>query len=132
MCFLCVSVAVQCHRDCLICSGTPDHCDSCQDPSALLMNGRCLQSCPEEFFAQGKVCAGINILFCVLLLQPMLVLLHKLLFTSSSHFLFYFILLLLLFSHQHSHTSGLNWPIFTLWYFKSSKRPLLWVTSINS
>uniref|UniRef100_A0A8C1KDS0 Fraser extracellular matrix complex subunit 1 n=1 Tax=Cyprinus carpio TaxID=7962 RepID=A0A8C1KDS0_CYPCA len=50
--------AVQCHEDCLTCSGTPDHCDSCQDPSALLMNGRCLQSCPEGFFAQGKVCAA--------------------------------------------------------------------------
>uniref|UniRef100_A0A8C1C586 Fraser extracellular matrix complex subunit 1 n=1 Tax=Cyprinus carpio carpio TaxID=630221 RepID=A0A8C1C586_CYPCA len=49
---------VQCHEDCLTCSGTPDHCDSCQDPSALLMNGRCLQSCPEGFFAQGKVCAA--------------------------------------------------------------------------
>ncbi|XP_073695623.1 extracellular matrix organizing protein FRAS1 [Garra rufa] len=49
---------VQCHKDCLTCSGTPDHCDSCQDPSALLMNGRCLQSCPEGFFAQGKVCAA--------------------------------------------------------------------------
>ncbi|XP_042580368.1 extracellular matrix organizing protein FRAS1-like [Cyprinus carpio] len=50
--------AVQCHRDCLTCSGTPDHCDSCQDPSALLMNGRCLQSCPEGFFSQGKVCTA--------------------------------------------------------------------------
>ncbi|XP_043088752.1 extracellular matrix organizing protein FRAS1-like [Puntigrus tetrazona] len=50
--------AVQCHRDCLTCSGTPDHCDSCHDPSALLMNGHCLQSCPEGFFTQGKVCAG--------------------------------------------------------------------------
>uniref|UniRef100_A0A672MQB1 Extracellular matrix protein FRAS1-like n=1 Tax=Sinocyclocheilus grahami TaxID=75366 RepID=A0A672MQB1_SINGR len=49
---------VQCHEDCLTCSGTPDHCDSCQDPSALLMNGRCLQSCPEGFFAQGKFCAA--------------------------------------------------------------------------
>ncbi|XP_073717143.1 extracellular matrix organizing protein FRAS1 [Misgurnus anguillicaudatus] len=50
--------AVQCHQDCLTCSGTPDHCDSCKDPSALLMNGRCLQYCPEGFFARGKVCAA--------------------------------------------------------------------------
>ncbi|CAM4540352.1 unnamed protein product [Leuciscus chuanchicus] len=49
---------VQCHEDCLTCSGTPDHCSSCRDPSSLLMNGRCLQSCPEGFFAQGKFCAA--------------------------------------------------------------------------
>ncbi|XP_051540724.1 extracellular matrix organizing protein FRAS1-like [Myxocyprinus asiaticus] len=50
--------AVQCHQDCLTCSGTANHCDSCKDPSALLMNGRCLQACPEGFFAQGKDCAA--------------------------------------------------------------------------
>ncbi|XP_035766601.1 extracellular matrix protein FRAS1 [Neolamprologus brichardi] len=49
---------VQCHADCLSCSGTPDHCDSCRDPQALLHLGRCLSVCPVGFYAEGRVCAA--------------------------------------------------------------------------
>uniref|UniRef100_A0AAX7TTD3 VWFC domain-containing protein n=1 Tax=Astatotilapia calliptera TaxID=8154 RepID=A0AAX7TTD3_ASTCA len=49
---------VQCHADCLSCSGTSDHCDSCRDPQALLHLGRCLSVCPVGFYAEGRVCAG--------------------------------------------------------------------------
>ncbi|TRY85660.1 hypothetical protein DNTS_020362 [Danionella cerebrum] len=55
---LAIPQPVQCHEDCLTCTGTPDHCAICREPSSLLMNGRCLQSCPEGFFAKGKVCAA--------------------------------------------------------------------------
>uniref|UniRef100_A0AAX7VKR4 Fraser extracellular matrix complex subunit 1 n=1 Tax=Astatotilapia calliptera TaxID=8154 RepID=A0AAX7VKR4_ASTCA len=49
---------VQCHADCLSCSGTSDHCDSCRDPQALLHLGRCLSVCPVGFYAEGRVCAA--------------------------------------------------------------------------
>ncbi|KAM8864960.1 extracellular matrix organizing protein FRAS1 isoform 2-T3 [Synchiropus picturatus] len=47
---------VQCHRDCLSCSGSPDHCDSCKDPKSVLHRGRCLTSCPAGFFSNGTTC----------------------------------------------------------------------------
>ncbi|XP_076856944.1 extracellular matrix organizing protein FRAS1 isoform X2 [Brachyhypopomus gauderio] len=50
--------AVPCHADCLTCSTTPSHCDSCKDPVAVVWNGRCLHSCPNGFFAQGRVCTA--------------------------------------------------------------------------
>nr|XP_046204305.1 extracellular matrix organizing protein FRAS1-like [Oncorhynchus gorbuscha] len=49
---------VQCQRDCLSCSGTPDHCESCKDSTALLLDGRCVSTCPRGFYANGKVCAA--------------------------------------------------------------------------
>uniref|UniRef100_A0A4W4DQF0 VWFC domain-containing protein n=1 Tax=Electrophorus electricus TaxID=8005 RepID=A0A4W4DQF0_ELEEL len=53
--------AVQCHADCLTCSTTPGHCDSCKDPGAVLWNGRCLHNCPNGFFAQGRVCTACQL-----------------------------------------------------------------------
>ncbi|XP_030622204.1 extracellular matrix organizing protein FRAS1 [Chanos chanos] len=50
--------AVPCRQDCLTCSGSADHCESCKDPGAFLWNGRCLQKCPQGFFPQGRVCAA--------------------------------------------------------------------------
>lgn len=49
---------VQCHSDCLSCSGTADHCESCRDPKALLQLGRCVPVCPTGFFAEGRQCAA--------------------------------------------------------------------------
>ncbi|XP_036955362.1 extracellular matrix protein FRAS1 isoform X2 [Acanthopagrus latus] len=49
---------VQCHADCLSCSGTPDRCESCRDPKALLHLGRCLSVCPAGYYAEGRVCAA--------------------------------------------------------------------------
>ncbi|KAM9823010.1 extracellular matrix organizing protein FRAS1 [Syngnathus typhle] len=49
---------VPCDADCESCSRTPDHCDSCTDPKALLHLGRCLSVCPEGFFPDGLECAA--------------------------------------------------------------------------
>ncbi|XP_035245707.1 extracellular matrix protein FRAS1-like isoform X1 [Anguilla anguilla] len=49
---------VQCHPDCLMCSRTPGHCDSCKDPHSVLHHGHCLQSCPQGFFQNGRTCAA--------------------------------------------------------------------------
>uniref|UniRef100_A0A8C7CEK8 Fraser extracellular matrix complex subunit 1 n=1 Tax=Oncorhynchus kisutch TaxID=8019 RepID=A0A8C7CEK8_ONCKI len=49
---------VQCQRDCLSCSGTPDHCESCKDSTSLLLDGRCVSTCPRGYYADGKVCAA--------------------------------------------------------------------------
>ncbi|XP_045551338.1 extracellular matrix organizing protein FRAS1 isoform X3 [Salmo salar] len=49
---------VQCQRDCMSCSGTPDHCESCKDSNSLLLDGRCVSICPRGFYANGKVCAA--------------------------------------------------------------------------
>lgn len=56
--------------------------------------------------------------FAVVLLQPTHVFLNKLPFTLSSSFLF--------FPPEFRHL------IFAPWNLKSSKRPVLWVTSLNS
>ncbi|XP_029366253.1 extracellular matrix organizing protein FRAS1 isoform X2 [Echeneis naucrates] len=49
---------VPCHSDCLSCLGTPDHCESCRDPKAVLHRGRCLPVCPAGYYAEGRVCAA--------------------------------------------------------------------------
>ncbi|XP_051278840.1 extracellular matrix protein FRAS1 isoform X2 [Dicentrarchus labrax] len=49
---------VQCHADCLSCSGTPDQCESCRDPKAFLHLGHCLSVCPAGYYAEGRVCAA--------------------------------------------------------------------------
>ncbi|XP_035235651.1 extracellular matrix protein FRAS1 isoform X1 [Anguilla anguilla] len=49
---------VHCHPDCLTCSRTPDHCDSCKDPQSLLLDGRCMQTCPRGFYPDGRVCTA--------------------------------------------------------------------------
>uniref|UniRef100_A0A673XCS3 Fraser extracellular matrix complex subunit 1 n=1 Tax=Salmo trutta TaxID=8032 RepID=A0A673XCS3_SALTR len=49
---------VQCQRDCMSCSGSPDHCESCKDSNSLLLDGRCVSICPRGFYANGKVCAA--------------------------------------------------------------------------
>ena len=56
-----VCFPVQCHADCLSCSGTPDRCESCRDPKALLHLGRCLSVCPAGYYAEGRVCAGMTL-----------------------------------------------------------------------
>uniref|UniRef100_A0A3Q1CIX6 VWFC domain-containing protein n=1 Tax=Amphiprion ocellaris TaxID=80972 RepID=A0A3Q1CIX6_AMPOC len=48
----------QCHADCLSCSGSPDHCESCSDPKSFLHLGRCLSVCPVGFYTEGRVCAA--------------------------------------------------------------------------
>ncbi|XP_041084402.1 extracellular matrix organizing protein FRAS1-like isoform X2 [Polyodon spathula] len=47
---------VQCHSDCLTCSHSPDHCESCRDSLLLLQNGRCVQACEPGFHENGRVC----------------------------------------------------------------------------
>ncbi|KAM7019160.1 LOW QUALITY PROTEIN: extracellular matrix organizing protein FRAS1 [Tautogolabrus adspersus] len=49
---------VPCHSDCLSCTGSPDHCESCRDRKAVLHHGRCLSVCPAGFFTEGRVCAA--------------------------------------------------------------------------
>ncbi|XP_013870055.1 extracellular matrix organizing protein FRAS1 [Austrofundulus limnaeus] len=49
---------VLCHTDCLSCSGSPDHCETCRDPKAFLHLGRCLSVCPVGFYAEGQLCAA--------------------------------------------------------------------------
>ncbi|XP_061880359.1 extracellular matrix organizing protein FRAS1-like [Entelurus aequoreus] len=49
---------VRCHADCRSCLGSPDHCQSCKDPGAVLHLGRCLSACPDGFFADGAACAA--------------------------------------------------------------------------
>ncbi|XP_034152338.1 extracellular matrix protein FRAS1 isoform X3 [Esox lucius] len=51
---------VPCQRDCLSCSGTPDHCESCKDPISLLLDGRCVSSCPRGYYANGKACKACH------------------------------------------------------------------------
>uniref|UniRef100_H3DH31 Fraser extracellular matrix complex subunit 1 n=1 Tax=Tetraodon nigroviridis TaxID=99883 RepID=H3DH31_TETNG len=51
---------VQCHEDCRSCLGSPDHCEICKDPNAVLHLGRCLSVCPAGFFADGHVCAACH------------------------------------------------------------------------
>lgn len=58
-----VCFPVQCHADCLSCSGTPDRCESCRDPKALLHLGHCLSVCPAGYYAEGRVCAGMTLTF---------------------------------------------------------------------
>uniref|UniRef100_A0AAV2MQ29 VWFC domain-containing protein n=1 Tax=Knipowitschia caucasica TaxID=637954 RepID=A0AAV2MQ29_KNICA len=51
---------VRCNSDCSSCSGRPDNCESCSDPSAVLHLGRCLPHCPPAFYQdkhQCKACA---------------------------------------------------------------------------
>uniref|UniRef100_UPI0037E879D7 extracellular matrix organizing protein FRAS1 n=1 Tax=Semicossyphus pulcher TaxID=241346 RepID=UPI0037E879D7 len=55
-CHVCQQVA--CHTDCLTCTGSPDHCDTCRDTKAVLHHGRCLSVCPAGFYAEGQVCAA--------------------------------------------------------------------------
>ncbi|XP_069025425.1 extracellular matrix organizing protein FRAS1 isoform X2 [Embiotoca jacksoni] len=50
----------QCRADCRSCSGSPDHCESCRDPKAVLHLGRCLSVCPAGFYADGRVCAACH------------------------------------------------------------------------
>ncbi|MGH0181185.1 UNVERIFIED_CONTAM: hypothetical protein FKN15_006840 [Acipenser sinensis] len=47
---------VQCHSDCLTCSQSPDHCESCRDSRLLLQNGLCVQACEPGFHENGRVC----------------------------------------------------------------------------
>ncbi|AWP07675.1 putative extracellular matrix protein FRAS1 [Scophthalmus maximus] len=47
---------VRCDADCLSCSGSADHCESCRDPKAVLHLGRCLSLCPAGFYAEGRAC----------------------------------------------------------------------------
>nr|XP_023408991.1 extracellular matrix protein FRAS1 [Loxodonta africana] len=47
---------VHCHKDCLTCSQSPDHCDLCQDPTKLLQNGRCVHSCGLGFYQASDRC----------------------------------------------------------------------------
>ncbi|CAB1414147.1 unnamed protein product [Pleuronectes platessa] len=47
---------VQCQADCLSCSGSPEHCESCRDPKAVLHLGRCLSVCPAGHYPEGRVC----------------------------------------------------------------------------
>ncbi|KAM8885583.1 extracellular matrix organizing protein FRAS1 isoform 1-T2 [Spinachia spinachia] len=49
---------VPCRADCTSCSGSPDHCESCRDPKAVLHLGRCLSACPAGYRADGKACAA--------------------------------------------------------------------------
>ncbi|KAL4623271.1 extracellular matrix protein FRAS1, partial [Arapaima gigas] len=49
---------VPCHAECLTCSQTPEHCDSCKDPNGVLHGGHCLQACPRGFYRNGRVCAA--------------------------------------------------------------------------
>ncbi|KAG7467854.1 extracellular matrix FRAS1, partial [Solea senegalensis] len=49
---------VQCHVDCLSCSGTADHCETCRDLKAVLHLGRCLSICPPGHYAEGRVCSA--------------------------------------------------------------------------
>ncbi|XP_074526804.1 extracellular matrix organizing protein FRAS1 [Halichoeres trimaculatus] len=51
---------VQCHADCVSCTGSPDHCEACRDLKAVLHRGRCLSACPAGFFADGRVCAACS------------------------------------------------------------------------
>ncbi|XP_056136283.1 extracellular matrix protein FRAS1 [Lampris incognitus] len=51
---------VQCHGDCLTCSGRPDHCDICKEHKAVLHNGRCLSVCPPGHYPDGRVCAACH------------------------------------------------------------------------
>ncbi|XP_067084625.1 extracellular matrix protein FRAS1 [Osmerus mordax] len=48
----------RCHEDCLVCSGSAEQCEVCRDPSALLLHGRCLLSCPPRYHALGRGCAA--------------------------------------------------------------------------
>ncbi|XP_054995058.1 extracellular matrix organizing protein FRAS1 [Sorex araneus] len=48
--------SVRCHPDCLTCSHSPDHCDLCQDPTKLLLGGRCVHSCGLGFYQAGALC----------------------------------------------------------------------------
>uniref|UniRef100_A0A8C5XSK4 Fraser extracellular matrix complex subunit 1 n=1 Tax=Microcebus murinus TaxID=30608 RepID=A0A8C5XSK4_MICMU len=50
--------SVRCHPDCLTCSGSPDHCDLCQDPTKLLQGGRCVHSCGPGFYRAGSLCVA--------------------------------------------------------------------------
>ncbi|XP_068615370.1 extracellular matrix organizing protein FRAS1-like, partial [Brachionichthys hirsutus] len=47
---------VQCHDDCLTCSGTPHHCDSCREPKAFHHLGHCLSTCPAGYYAESGLC----------------------------------------------------------------------------
>uniref|UniRef100_A0A8D0CH89 Fraser extracellular matrix complex subunit 1 n=1 Tax=Scleropages formosus TaxID=113540 RepID=A0A8D0CH89_SCLFO len=49
---------VPCHAECLTCSQTPEHCDSCKDPNSVLHEGHCLQHCPRGFYRIGRICAA--------------------------------------------------------------------------
>ncbi|XP_046872768.1 extracellular matrix protein FRAS1 isoform X2 [Hypomesus transpacificus] len=44
----------RCHEDCLVCSGSPEQCEVCRDSSALLLQGRCLLSCPPRYHSLGR------------------------------------------------------------------------------
>ncbi|XP_023676521.2 extracellular matrix organizing protein FRAS1 isoform X1 [Paramormyrops kingsleyae] len=48
----------QCYAECLTCSQSPDHCDSCKNPQAVLHEGRCLPVCPSGFYQNGRVCTA--------------------------------------------------------------------------
>ncbi|KAM9238088.1 extracellular matrix organizing protein FRAS1 [Dugong dugon] len=45
-----------CHKDCLTCSQSPEHCDLCQDPTKLLQNGRCVHTCGLGFYQASGRC----------------------------------------------------------------------------
>ncbi|XP_056274598.1 extracellular matrix protein FRAS1 [Pseudoliparis swirei] len=49
---------VQCHADCLSCTGSPGHCESCRSPKAVLHLGRCLSVCPAGYYANGSACSA--------------------------------------------------------------------------
>ncbi|XP_006885356.1 PREDICTED: extracellular matrix protein FRAS1 [Elephantulus edwardii] len=48
--------SAHCHKDCLTCSQSPDHCDLCQDPTKFLQNGQCVHSCGLGFYQAGGLC----------------------------------------------------------------------------
>ncbi|XP_031426498.1 extracellular matrix protein FRAS1 [Clupea harengus] len=47
---------VACNQDCMTCSRSPEHCDSCKDPGALVWSGHCVQACPHGFHSSGRQC----------------------------------------------------------------------------
>ncbi|KAM6954491.1 extracellular matrix organizing protein FRAS1 [Aplochiton taeniatus] len=49
---------VPCRGECVSCSGSPDHCERCADPGDLLLDGRCVNTCPHGYYADGRVCSA--------------------------------------------------------------------------
>ncbi|KAM6269950.1 LOW QUALITY PROTEIN: extracellular matrix organizing protein FRAS1 [Porphyrio hochstetteri] len=51
---------VECHPDCLTCSGSWDRCGACRDPGRLLQDGRCLETCGSGFYRDAGTCLACN------------------------------------------------------------------------
>ncbi|XP_034027090.1 extracellular matrix protein FRAS1 [Thalassophryne amazonica] len=49
---------VQCHADCLSCSGSPEHCESCRDSKSVLHLARCLSICPAGYYTEEGKCTA--------------------------------------------------------------------------